>query len=159
MIGLKQHILFTSKLTDDGIKYSTATVQEVFLQTVFQGLGYKYSDIRRELKPLLANSDVSDETILRHVMRITSEESEQQKRIGPSRRQTVTSAHSAQFERCTAQGHVDQNGGKTDPVMELALKVNQLTRMVEALRRQSARTRRSTSHKGEKQERESLWMY
>ena len=76
VIGLKQRILFTSKLSDTGIKYSAATVQDVFLHTVYQGFGNKHTDIRRELKPLLSNSDVSDETILRHVMQIQSEESD-----------------------------------------------------------------------------------
>ncbi|KAG7478534.1 hypothetical protein JOB18_001365 [Solea senegalensis] len=76
VIGLKQRVLFTSKLSDTGIKYNAATVQDVFLHTVYQGLGQKHNDIRRELKPLLSNSEVGDETILRHVMRITSEESE-----------------------------------------------------------------------------------
>lgn len=68
VVGLKQHALFTSKLSDAGIKYSAATVH-VFLQTVYQGLGHKHSDIHRELKPLLTSGEVSDETILRHVMR------------------------------------------------------------------------------------------
>ncbi|KAG7515608.1 hypothetical protein JOB18_012272 [Solea senegalensis] len=72
VIGLKQRVLFTSKLSDTGIKYNAATVQDVFLHTVYQGLGQKHNDIRRELKPLLSNSEVGDETILRHVMRITS---------------------------------------------------------------------------------------
>lgn len=34
VIGLKQPILFSSKLPDAGIKYSAATVQDVFLHTV-----------------------------------------------------------------------------------------------------------------------------
>ncbi|KAI3375565.1 hypothetical protein L3Q82_003895 [Scortum barcoo] len=54
VIGLKQRVLFTSKLSDAGIKYSAATIQEVFLRTVYQGLGDRHSEIRRELKPLLA---------------------------------------------------------------------------------------------------------
>lgn len=39
VIGLKQRVLFTSKLSDAGIKYSPATVQDVFQHTVYQGLG------------------------------------------------------------------------------------------------------------------------
>lgn len=53
VIGLKQRILFTSNLPDASIKYSRATVQDVFLHTVYQGLGHRYNDIRRELKTLL----------------------------------------------------------------------------------------------------------
>lgn len=93
LIGLKQRILLTSKLADTNIKYSTATVQDVFLHTVAWD-----TNTRRELKPLLTNSGVTDEMILRHVMKITSEENERMKRVGSSRRQTVTNAHSAQLE-------------------------------------------------------------
>lgn len=70
VIGLKQRILFTSKLADTDIKYSAATVQDVFLHTVYQGFGHKHTDIRRELKPLLSNSGITDEMILRHVMKM-----------------------------------------------------------------------------------------
>ncbi|KAG7515787.1 hypothetical protein JOB18_016028, partial [Solea senegalensis] len=65
VIGLKQRILFTSKLADTDIKYSAATIQDVFLHTVYQGFGHKHTDIRRELKPLLSSSGVTDEIILR----------------------------------------------------------------------------------------------
>lgn len=141
VIGLKQRVLFTSKLSDAGIQYSPATVQDVFLHSVYQGLGYKHSDIRRELKPLLSSGDVNDETILRHIMRITSEESERQKRIGSSRRQNATSAHSAQSELNTVQecGRPDKpvHTIKTDPIKELTAKVNELTDLVEAMRQQT----------------------
>ena len=141
VIGLKQRVLFTSKLSDSGIQYSPATVQDVFLHSVYQGLGYKHSDIRRELKPLLSSGEVSDETILRHIMRITSEESERQKRIGSSRRQNTTSAHSVQSELSTAQECSKQDKlvhtTKTDPIKELTAKVNELTGLVEAMRQQT----------------------
>lgn len=141
VIGLKQRVLFTSKLSDASIKYSAATVQDVFLHTVYQGLGQKHSDIRRELKPLLSNSGISDETILCHIMRITSEESERQKRIGSSRRQ-ATSAHSAQIEVNNTQEHTAKHEklaltAKTDPIKELAAKVEALTSLVEAMTQQS----------------------
>lgn len=139
VIGLKQRVLFPSKLSNAGIKYSAATVQDVFLHTVYQGLGYKHSDIRRELKPLLSNCEVSDERILRHVMRITSEESERQKRISSSHRQTTTSAHSALFDLSSVQEHSNKHESsafkiKTGPIKELAAKVDELTSMVEAMR-------------------------
>lgn len=141
VIALKQRVLITCKLSDAGIKYSAATVQDVFLQTVKQGLGDKYSDLRRELKVLLDNSDVSDETIVRHVMRITSEESERQKRIGLSRRQP-TSAHSAQLELNTVHQHNAKQEStivnpKPDPVKELTAKVDELTKIIEAMKWQS----------------------
>ncbi|KAL3987734.1 hypothetical protein ACER0C_014849 [Sarotherodon galilaeus] len=141
VIGLKQRVLFTSKMSDAGIKYSPATVQDVFLHSVYQGLGYKHSDIRRELKPVLSSGEVSDETILRHIMRITSEESERQNRIGSSRRQNTTSAHSTQsqlntIQECSRQDRpIDMT--KTDPIKELTAKVNELAGLVEAMRQQT----------------------
>lgn len=140
VIELKQRILFTSKLTDAAVRYSSATVQDVFLHTVYQGLGYKHSDIRRELKPLLTNCEVSDGTILRQVMRITSEESERQRRLGAVRKQTMTSAHSAQLESNPVLEHSQQESpvpkARTDPISQLAAKVDQLTSLVEAMRHQ-----------------------
>lgn len=76
VIGLKQRILFSSKQSEAEMKYSPDTIQGVFLHTVYQGIGHKHNDIRRELKPLLSDHTVTDETILKHVMKITSDESE-----------------------------------------------------------------------------------
>ncbi|XP_070409319.1 uncharacterized protein [Nothobranchius furzeri] len=140
VIGLKQQVMFTSKLSDSGINYTPATVQDVFLHTVYQGLAYKHSDIRRELKPLLSSSDVSDETILRHLTRITSEESERHKRMGPARRH-ATGAHSAQLElnivqECNKEGSHSPKT-KPDPIKELTAKIEELTNLVETMRQQS----------------------
>lgn len=89
----------------------------------------------------MSNHEVSDETILRHVMRITSEESERQKRIRSSQRQITASAHSAQLELNTVQEYSKQEGSvfktKTGPIKELAAKVDELTSLVEAMRQQS----------------------
>ncbi|RXN36720.1 hypothetical protein ROHU_002708 [Labeo rohita] len=145
VIGLKQRILLTSRLADTNIKYSTATVQDVFLHTVYQGFGHKHTDIRRELKPLLTNSGVTDEMILRHVMKITSEENERMKRLGSSRRQTVTNAHSAQLESdvektlSTKSESVESKSKQTkpDPLRELTTKVEELTRLVETMQKQN----------------------
>lgn len=98
VIGLKQQILFTSKLGDADIKYSPTTVQDVFLHTVYKGFGHKHIDIHRELKTLLSKSGVTNEMILRNVMKIMSEQNERIKRLGPSRRHIVTNAHSVQSE-------------------------------------------------------------
>ena len=145
MIGLKQRILFTSKLTDTDIKYSAATVQDVFLHTVYQGFGHKHTDIRRELKPLLSNSGVTDEMILRQVMKITSEENERVKRLGSTRRQAVTNAHSAQMEPEVAKrpgtksDNTESKSHRTepDPLKDLTTKVEELTRLVETMQKQN----------------------
>lgn len=62
--------------------------------------------------------------------------------MGSSRRQTTTSAHSAQLELNVVQDNSNKEESsafktKTDPVKELAAKVDELTRMVEAMRQQS----------------------
>lgn len=145
LIGLKQRILLTSKLADTNIKYSPATVQDVFLHTVYQGFGHKHADIRRELKPLLTTTGVTDEMILRHVMKITSEENERMKRLGSSRRQMVTNTHSAQLESDvvkppnTKPESVGSKSKQTkpDPLSDLTTKVEELTRLVEALQKQN----------------------
>ena len=98
VIGLKQRILFTSRQAETEIKHSPETVQGVFLHTVYQGIGHKHNDIRREIKPLLSDSTVTDETILKHVMKITSDESERQRRLGSTPRQKHTAAHSARVD-------------------------------------------------------------
>lgn len=145
VIGLKQRILFTSKLADTDIKYSAATVQDVFLHTVYKGFGHKHTDIRRELKPLLSSSEITDEMILRHVMKITSEENERTKRLGSSRRQTATNAHSAQLEpggvkRPSPKSEsVESNSNQTkpDPLRDLTTKVEELTRLVMTMQKQN----------------------
>lgn len=145
VMGLKQRILFTSKLADTDIKYSAATVQDVFLHTVYQGFGHKHTDIRRELKPLLSSSGVTDEMILRHVMKITSEENERMKRLGSSRRQTVTNTHSAQLEPDGVKRpnpksesvETKSTQAKPDPLRDLTTKVEELTRLVVTMQKQN----------------------
>lgn len=140
VIGLKQRILFTSKQADGGIKYHTDTVQDVFLHTIYQGMGHKYNDLRRELKPLLADRTVTDETILRQVMKLTSDESERQRRLGSTSRQKHTHAHSAQVEAdppkvSTVQKENPERKKQNDVIQQLTEKVEALTKMVESLKR------------------------
>lgn len=78
IIGLKQKILLASKHIDTDVKYNASTVRDVFLHTVHQGLAHKHEDIRRELKPLLVDSSVPDEVILKQMKKVMSDESEKQ---------------------------------------------------------------------------------
>lgn len=104
VIGLKQKILLASKHGDTDIRYSASTVQDVFLHTVYQGLGHKHNDVRRELKPLLVDSRVSDETILKQMKKIMSDESERQRQLGSATHPKHTNVQSAQLEVSAAQG-------------------------------------------------------
>ncbi len=96
VMGLKQKILFAARQADSDRKYSAATVQDVFLHTVYQGLSHRCKDICSELKPLLADSNVTDDAILRHVMKVTSDENERLRRLGPPTRTKPSTASSAQ---------------------------------------------------------------
>lgn len=138
VIGLKQKILLASKHVATDVKYSASTVQDVFLHTVYQGLGHKHSDVRRELKPLLADPSVTDETILKHLKKVMSDESERQRRLGPVTRPRPTSVHSAVAEPNAAQSlatkedtEKKRTNKKTDMIQQLADKVEKLTNMVE----------------------------
>lgn len=75
MFGLKQKVLFCSRQVNVDIRYDNYTAQNVFLHTVSQGISLKHSDVRRELRPLLSDHNVSDETLLSYVIKITSDES------------------------------------------------------------------------------------
>lgn len=136
VIGLKQRILFESKKSESEIKYTPETVQGVFLHTVYQGIGHRDNDLRRELKPLLTNQSITDETILKHVMKVTSEESERHRRLGPTQRAKHVSAHVAHVdEGKTKQTKVEttEQKSKVDTVKQLAEKIDALTRVVDSL--------------------------
>ncbi len=113
-MGLKEKILFAARQSDADRKYNADTVQDVFLHTVYQGLSHRYKDIRSELKPLLAANNVTDEAILRHVTKITSDENERLRRLGPPTR-------TKQFTAGSAQVHGIFNsdvGGKTEAAVK-----------------------------------------
>lgn len=138
VMGLKQKILYASRQADSDRKYSAATVQDVFLHTVYQGLSHRCKDIRSELKPLLADSNVTDDAILRHVMKVTSDENERLRRLGPPTRMKQPTASSAQVH---SEPGSDE-GGRTeaaarkshnDPIKQLTARIDALTNLVDAL--------------------------
>ncbi|XP_014898301.1 uncharacterized protein LOC106953786 [Poecilia latipinna] len=139
VIGLKQKIILASKHAETDVKYSPSTVQDIFIHTVYQGLGHKHDDVRRELKPLLADPGVTDEAILRQMRKIMSDENERQKRLGSAPRQRPTNLHSVQAEANAAQYPSAKEGlGRTpqaDGVQQLKEKVEKLTTLVESLQK------------------------
>ncbi len=134
MIGLKQKILFQSKQTNTYIRYDPKTIQEVFLHTIYQGLGSKHTDIRQQLRPLLSNSQVTDEEIVSQVMKIISDENEHQRRLGYVLRQKATHTHSVRVDGG------DQAADKKEhqTIQQLSVQVETLTNMVAALMDQQA---------------------
>lgn len=140
MIGLKQKVMFASRQDNMDVAYETRTIQNVFLRTIHQGLLPKYSDIRNELKPLLSDYSVSDEALIRQVNKVSSEESERQRRLGYSTRQKVTHAHTAQLEPAKDTEMTDcKSKSKNKVIEELAAKVETLTKVVESLTASQAR--------------------
>lgn len=139
IIGLKQKILLASKHADTDVKYNASTVQDVFLHTVHQGLAHKHEDIRRELKPLLVDSSVPDEVILKQMKKVMSDESERQRRLGPASRQKSTNVHSAEVgitaAQCPPNVREESSGRKPKPdmIQQLTEKVEKLTSLVELM--------------------------
>lgn len=136
MVGLQQKVILTSRQTDTEIKYEAQTVQNVFMHTIYQGLSNKHDDIRRELKPLLSDPSVTDETLLRQVIKTTSEESERRRRLGRNTRTKTIYAQSGQVNSDKPGDKKDdlQPKGKDEEVQKLSAQVQALTKMVESLK-------------------------
>lgn len=133
MVGLKQRVILTSKQADTDIEYEAQTVQNVFMHTIYQGLSDKHDDIRRELKPLLSDLSVTDEALLRQVLKTTSEESERRRRLG---RNKVIYAQSGQVTPDMPRDSRDDSNPKSkdEGVRKLSAQVQELTQVVESLK-------------------------
>lgn len=83
----------------------------------------------------LSDCSVSDEALIQEVNKVSSEESERQRRLGYSSRQKVTHSHSAQLEtdKDTGKPPDSKTKNKNKEIEELSSKVDALTKMVEAL--------------------------
>lgn len=141
MIGLKQRILFQSKQANTDIRYDPKTIQEVFLHTIYQGLGSKYTDVRQQLRPLLSDNQVTDEDIVSRVTKIISDENEHQRRLGYVPKPRAMSAHSVQVDG--GDQPVDKREHHT--IQKLSAQVENLTKMVAALMDQQAATIQTAS--------------
>lgn len=135
MMGLKQKAIFISKQTDVDIKYEPQTVQNVFLRTVYQGFSEKHDDIRRELKPLLSDSRVAVDTLLKQVNKTTSEECERKWRLGRSTRPKIAQAHSTDVTSSVFRQEKPAPDTKTkdELVYKLNAQVQALTEAVNSL--------------------------
>ncbi|KAM8832950.1 uncharacterized protein AB9W97_003804 [Spinachia spinachia] len=130
MIGLKQKLIFQSKHANTEISYDPRTIQEVFLHTIYQGLGVKYADLRQRLRPLTSNSNVTDEEILSEVTKIISDENEHQRRLGQVTRYKPTQAQSAVIE---TKDKIAKEQQDSQTIKQLAAQVETLTSMVATL--------------------------
>lgn len=145
MIGLKQKIMFASKQTNSVVKCDAFTAQCVFLNTIYQGIGEKHEDVRRELKLLLADPTVSDEALLKQVIKTTTEENERKRRLGRSSNRKVTQVHS------TLTGPEETTGGeerakpknKDNAFQRLSAQVEALTQAMNTLTQRTTPTQSS----------------
>lgn len=136
VIGLKQNIQFASKHSTAEISYDAKTIQEVFLHTVCQGLGPKHSELRREFKQLVAAGDVTDDMLLRRLVRVTSEEEERQRRLQSLPRPKVTHARSAQMEGVSEiKAPAATTSQTNEEIRKLITQVEALTNVVNSLQK------------------------
>ena len=131
MIGLKQRLLFQSRQANTDICYDPKTIQGVFLNTIYQGLGAKHADLRQRLRPLVSDSQVTDEEILGQMTKMISDENEHQRRLGQLPRQKNTQAHSSKVE--TEDGQKDDKPRHTTAVDKNLQTIQQLSAQVETL--------------------------
>lgn len=111
------------------------TINEVFLHTVCQGLGSKHSELRRELKQLISAGDVTDDMLLRQLVKVTSEEEERQRRLQSTPRLKTTHAHSAQIEGISEIKTAAATTEQTDKeIRKFITQVEALTDVVNSLK-------------------------
>lgn len=102
---------------------------------IYQDLGEKHEDVIRELKPLLSDPTVSDESPLRQVIQTNIEECERKHRLGPNSICKVAQAHSTQAEP-EKTNKSDKNAdteSKNKPIHRLLAQVEALTQTIDSL--------------------------
>lgn len=136
MIGLKQKILFSLRQPDSVVKYDASTIQCIFLNTICQGIAEKYNSVRQDLRILLGDPTVSDETLLRQIIKTTTEESERKRRLGRGSVTKVSHAHAANSEsKEKTKDNVEVNQINNDTTLQrLSTQVEALTRAMENLK-------------------------
>lgn len=100
LMGLKQRVLFASRQSSSEFQYDNKLVNGVFLHSLYQGISEKYAYVRRDVKPLISNPNVTDDVILEIITQSISEEVGRQTRLGHTyKTKTVTVNTTQQGER------------------------------------------------------------
>lgn len=100
LMGLKQRVVFASQQGSSEFQYDTKLVHGVFLHSLYQGISEKYAYVRRDLKPVISNTSVTDDFILEIMTKSISEEVGRQARLGHTHKnKTVTVSATQQGER------------------------------------------------------------
>lgn len=129
--------MLAAEQNDIDFSYDKKLVQGVFLHTLYQGLSEKNNNIRHDLKPYLAIPQVSDETILEQITRLTSEEAERAKRFLSSTKGRPVTVSAAQHPGDTMisspaqQSIVSEVRANAVAITELSAQVSALTKNLE----------------------------
>lgn len=133
LIGLKQQVLFESQQPGVEFNYDKRLVQGTFLHSLYQGLNDRNSYVRQDIKPFLADTQVSDDSLLEQLTKSTMEEEARLKRLGAvakSRSVTVSVAHSdiTVPTDVTKQNQIDAElQANREAIRELTAQVSSLT--------------------------------
>lgn len=136
LIGLKQRVIFESQQPGAEFNYDKRLVQGTFLHTLYQGLNDKNSHVRQDIKPFLADTQVSDDLLLEQLTKSTMEEEGRLKRLGAvakSRSVTVSMAQSdiTTLTDTTKQSQIDAElQANRQAIRELTAQVSSLTRQM-----------------------------
>ena len=87
---LKLEKIFINKRCCICFNYDKKLVQGTFLHTLYQGLNERNSHVRRDLKPFLSDTQVSDDFLLEQITKSTSEEEGRLKRLSTAKTRPVT---------------------------------------------------------------------
>lgn len=108
LMGLKQRILFASQQGNSEFQYDSKLVSGVFHHSLYQGISEKYAYVRRDLKPVMTNTNVTDDFILEIITKSVSEEVARQARLGQTNKaKTVTVSVTQQADRHVVQPSVE----------------------------------------------------
>ncbi|XP_029687631.1 uncharacterized protein [Takifugu rubripes] len=133
IMGLKQRVLFESQQPGAEFSYDKKLVQGTFLHTLYQGLNEKNNHVRYDLKPLLTDSQVSDDFLLDQITKSTSEETERLRRLGTVAKNRPVTVSPAQLDcsDSTKQTRVDTElQANRAAIEELTAQVSSLTKQL-----------------------------
>ena len=119
MLELGEQVLFTSRVMEDGIKYSVDLVQAVFLRTL--ETGFNNEVVWAKLRPLLKNPATTDKEPIKKTSHAVSEETERASKLSVSTRRQQVKVGCTTC-KCNHQDGKEQNKQhppKTEPLQHI----------------------------------------
>jgi Arc/MetJ family transcription regulator len=121
VLELRQQVLFTSRVMEDGITYSADLVQAVLLRTL--ETGFNNEAVRAKLRPLLKNRATTDEELIKQTSDAVSEETERASKLSVSSRRQQAKVGCTTCECNHQTDGREQNKGhpsKTESIQKVA---------------------------------------